>query len=59
MLILRGEQSTLVGSRQARRMHSKIRHSVYREIPRAFHHVPLDNPSATAQAMGEFVESAL
>ncbi len=59
VLILRGEESTLVKPGQARRMRRKIRHSVYKEIPRAFHHVPLDNPADTAQAIGEFVESAL
>jgi pimeloyl-ACP methyl ester carboxylesterase len=29
---------------------------VLKEIPRAFHHVPLDNPSDTAAAIIEFVE---
>jgi pimeloyl-ACP methyl ester carboxylesterase len=37
-------------------MHRKIRGSVLKEIPRAFHHVPLDNPGDTAAAMIEFVE---
>ena len=30
--------------RTSPRMHRKIRGSVMKEIPRAFHHVPLDNP---------------
>ena len=59
VLILRGAESTLVSPWKAQRMHRKIRHSVYKEIPRAFHHVPLDNPGDTAQAIIEFVESAL
>ena len=59
VLILRGVESTLVGAGAARRMHRKIRHSTFKEIPRAFHHVPLDNPAGAAQAIIEFVESAL
>jgi pimeloyl-ACP methyl ester carboxylesterase len=55
-LILRGQESTLVGGRHARRMNRHVKGSVYREIPRAFHHVPLDNPTATAGAIIEFVE---
>ncbi|HXW84678.1 MAG TPA: alpha/beta hydrolase [Candidatus Binataceae bacterium] len=56
-LILRGDQSGLVSARSSRRMHARIRGSVYREIPRAFHHVPLDNPADTAQAIIEFVDT--
>ena len=59
VLILRGVESTLVRAGQARRMHRKIRHSTLKEIPRAFHHVTLDNPAGTAEAIIEFVESAL
>jgi len=55
-LILRGDQSGLVSRSHAARMKRKIRGSVYKEIPRAFHHVPLDNPADTAAAMIEFVE---
>lgn len=55
-LILRGDQSGLVSPSSMRRMHRKIRGSVYKEIPRAFHHVPLDNPVDTAAAIIEFVE---
>jgi pimeloyl-ACP methyl ester carboxylesterase len=55
-LILRGAESTLVGGGHARRMNRKVKGSVYKEIPRAFHHVPLDNPEATTAAMIEFVE---
>jgi len=55
-LILRGAESTLVGGGHARRMNRKVKGSVYKEIPRAFHHVPLDNPEATAAAIIEFVE---
>ena len=40
----------------SQRMHRKIRGSVLKEIPRAFHHVPLDNPGDTAAAIIEFVE---
>lgn len=56
VLILRGAQSTLMGARPSLRMHRKIRGSIYKEIPRAFHHVPLDNPRDTADAIIEFVE---
>lgn len=55
-LILRGAESDLVSARVARRMKRKIVISEYREIPRAFHHVPLDNPEATANAIIDFVE---
>jgi pimeloyl-ACP methyl ester carboxylesterase len=57
VLILRGAESTLVSSWKARRMRGQIRGAVFKEIPQAFHHVPLDNPTATAQAIGEFVET--
>lgn len=56
-LILRGAQSGLVSARRARSMNRKIKGSVLKEVPRAFHHVPLDNPEATASAIAEFVES--
>jgi pimeloyl-ACP methyl ester carboxylesterase len=56
-LILRGAESTLVGAWTARRMHRRIRGSHYREIPRAYHHVPLDNPTDTAREIVEFVQS--
>jgi pimeloyl-ACP methyl ester carboxylesterase len=55
-LILRGDESTLVAPRHARKMNRKVAGSVYKEIPRAFHHVPLDNPEATSAAIVEFVE---
>ena len=55
-LILRGAESTLVAPRHARRMNRKVKGSVFRLIPRAFHHVPLDNPQATTAAIAEFVE---
>lgn len=58
VLILRGDRSTLVGPWHARQMHRKIRHSVYKEIPRAFHHVPLDNPGDTAKQIADFVTAA-
>jgi pimeloyl-ACP methyl ester carboxylesterase len=56
-LILRGAESRLVSGGHARRMNRKIKGSVYKEIPRAFHHVPLDNPDATASAIVEFVDA--
>jgi pimeloyl-ACP methyl ester carboxylesterase len=55
-LILRGAESELVGGGHARRMNRNVKGSVYKEIPRAFHHVPLDNPEATVAAIIEFVE---
>lgn len=55
-LLLRGAESELITPRLARRMHRRIANSQYREIPRAFHHVPLDNPEGTAEAIIEFVE---
>src|SRR5258705_3889426 len=56
-LLLRGDQSGLVSPAHVKRMHRKIRGSVLKEIPRAYHHVPLDNPGDTAAAIIEFVES--
>ena len=56
-LILRGAQSGLVSAHSARVMHRKIRGSILREIPRAFHHVPLDNPDSTTAAIAEFVRT--
>jgi pimeloyl-ACP methyl ester carboxylesterase len=55
-LLLRGAQSGLVSAPHVQRMHRKIRGSVLKEIPRAYHHVPLDNPGDTAAAIIEFVE---
>ena len=55
-LILRGAESTLISGRRSQRMQRKVKGSVYQEIPRAFHHVPLDNPEATAAAIIAFVE---
>jgi pimeloyl-ACP methyl ester carboxylesterase len=57
VLILRGEHSTLVSERQARRMQRRIAGSKLRTIPSAYHHVSLDNPDATAAAIGEFITS--
>jgi pimeloyl-ACP methyl ester carboxylesterase len=56
-LILRGAQSTLISPWRARMMRRRIRGSILREIPRAYHHVPLDNPSATAEAITEFINT--
>ncbi len=53
-LILRGAQSILLSARRARWLQRKIRGSVLKEIPRAYHHVPLDNPDDTAAAILEF-----
>ena len=33
-----------------------VKDSVYKDIPRAFHHVPLDNPEATSAEIIKFVE---
>jgi len=55
-LLLRGEHSALVSAAHVHRMNRKIRGSVLKEIPRAYHHVPLDNPADTAAAIIEFVE---
>ena len=57
VLIIRGEHSRLVSERQARRMQHRIPGSKFKTIPSAYHHVSLDNPDATATAIGEFVES--
>ena len=57
VLIIRGEHSSLVSERQARRMQRRIPGSKFKTIPSAYHHVSLDNPEATAAAIGEFVES--
>jgi pimeloyl-ACP methyl ester carboxylesterase len=57
VLIIRGEHSTLLSQWQARRMQRRIHGSQLKVIPEAHHHVPLDNPVATAAAIGEFVAS--
>ncbi len=56
-LILRGEESTLVTAGRAVRLTRKIRGSRFRVIRRAHHHVPLDNPDATAREIADFVDS--
>jgi esterase len=56
-LILRGAQSTLLSPWRARWLRRKIKGSVLREIPRAYHHVPLDNPADTAAAILDFIQS--
>jgi len=54
-LILRGARSTLITARRARSMRRRIRGSILREIPHAYHHVPLDNPGDTAAAITDFI----
>jgi pimeloyl-ACP methyl ester carboxylesterase len=56
-LILRGAQSTLLSPRRSRWMRRKIKGSILKEIPGAYHHVPLDNPEGTAAAMLEFIRA--
>jgi pimeloyl-ACP methyl ester carboxylesterase len=56
-LILRGAQSTLLSARRARWLRRKIKGSGLKEIPQAYHHVPLDNPGGTAASILEFIES--
>jgi pimeloyl-ACP methyl ester carboxylesterase len=56
-LILRGAQSALLSPFRARLLHYRIKGSVLREIPRAYHHVPLDNPDDTARTILEFIAS--
>ena len=55
-LLLRGAQSGLISPAMVRRMNRKIKGSVVKEIPRAYHHVPLDNPGDTAAAIIDFIE---
>jgi esterase len=55
VLILRGEHSALLTVQTARWMHRRIHGSIYQEIPRAYHHVPLDNPVDTGTAISEFI----
>jgi pimeloyl-ACP methyl ester carboxylesterase len=55
VLILRGEHSHLLSERQARRMQRMINGSRLEIIPSAYHHVPLDNPEATAVAISQFI----
>jgi pimeloyl-ACP methyl ester carboxylesterase len=57
VLIIRGEHSRLVSEREARRMQRRIPGSKLKMIPSAYHHVSLDNPNATAAAIGDFVGS--
>jgi pimeloyl-ACP methyl ester carboxylesterase len=55
VLIIRGEHSRLVSERQARVMQRRIPGSRLQVVPSAHHHVSLDNPAATAMAIGEFI----
>jgi esterase len=55
-LILRGAESTLLSARRAGWLRRKIKGSVLKEIPRAHHHVPLDNPDDTAAAILDFMQ---
>ena len=57
VLILRGADSALMSPRAAQKMNRAIRGSILKEIPHAHHHVPLDNPDATAAAMADFLSS--
>jgi pimeloyl-ACP methyl ester carboxylesterase len=57
VLILRGENSALVSRSAARRLHRMIPGAVLKEIPDAWHHVPLDNPEATVGAIVDFMTS--
>lgn len=54
-LILRGEGSTLVSAGKARSMHRRIANSTVRQVPRAYHHVTLDNPADCARMIVEFI----
>ena len=57
VLILRGEHSRLVSARQAHRMRRHIPGAALKTIASAHHHISLDNPDATAAAIGEFIGS--
>ena len=57
VLNLRGEHSSLVSARQAHRMQRRIPGSKFVTVPSAHHHIPLDNPDATAAAIIEFLTS--
>ena len=56
-LIIRGRHSALMTPAAARRMHRRTPGARFVEIHDAHHHVPLDNPRATAAAIGEFIEA--
>jgi len=56
-LILRGAQSTLLSPGRGRKLNRQIKGSILKEIPRAYHHVPLDNPDGTAAAIVEFIRA--
>jgi pimeloyl-ACP methyl ester carboxylesterase len=56
-LILRGARSKLLSPWRARWLRWLIKGSVLKEIPRAYHHVPLDNPQDTARAILDFIQS--
>lgn len=56
-LIIRGEHSVLLTQRVASKMHRQIRGSRFKLIGDAHHHVSLDNPAATADAIIEFIEN--
>jgi pimeloyl-ACP methyl ester carboxylesterase len=56
-LILRGAESTLLSAGRSRKLNRQIKGSILQEIPRAYHHVPLDNPEGTAAAIVEFIRA--
>jgi pimeloyl-ACP methyl ester carboxylesterase len=38
-------------------MHHRIRGSVFKTVPGAYHHISLDNPEATAGAIANFLKT--
>jgi len=56
-LILRGEESDLVSRQGAMEATSSLPLGTFREVPRAGHAVPVDNPEGTAEALSTFLSS--
>lgn len=55
ILLIRGEQSDLLDRRGVEVFLEFAPHTVFKEIPRAGHAVPVDNPEEVARALMEFV----
>jgi pimeloyl-ACP methyl ester carboxylesterase len=56
VLVLRGANSALMSRSSALKMQRQLRQAILKEIRGAYHHVPLDQPDATVEAIVEFIQ---
>lgn len=54
VLIVRGEKSIIMSSEEMNRVARALANGRVAEIPRAYHHIPLDEPAAMAQTLLDF-----